>query len=66
MTKEEINKKIQDEKYRHQRKINRLNLEICKEKEHFQRTMEYLNKQKNTKAKEQLNKLEQLLDKALR
>ncbi len=46
MSVEEINNKIQAERNRHQQKINNLKMQICKENEHYQRTIENLQKQK--------------------
>lgn len=43
---ETINKHIQQEKDRHNRKINKLKLDIGKENIHHQREMEYLQSQK--------------------
>jgi hypothetical protein len=43
---EEINKKIQIEKNRHQQKINNLKFEITKENEHSRKTIVYLQNQK--------------------
>lgn len=46
MTVDEINRKIEQLENDHARKINNLQKAICKEKECFQRSKEYLSRQK--------------------
>jgi hypothetical protein len=47
MTIEELNRRLEELKNNHARKINDLEKSICKEKERYQRTKEYLSRQKN-------------------
>lgn len=59
----EINKRIQMEKDRHNRKINKLNQDINKENTHHQREIEYLQNLKNRK--QDIAKLEAVINRAI-
>ena len=77
MTKDEINKKIEDENLRYQNKLLELNKEIMKEKEHHQREISYLKSQKEqisknnedfeykSRAKRLAKKLQRVIEEAL-
>ena len=58
MTPDDIDKKIEDENLRHQNKILRLKKDEIKEKEHHQRTIDYLQNQKQRISKNKLENFE--------
>ncbi|MCM1265945.1 MAG: hypothetical protein NC200_07075 [Candidatus Gastranaerophilales bacterium] len=69
MTVDEINNKLEQLENDHARKINNLQKAICKENEHYQRSKEFLSRQKEQAQKRQqnehYNRLLKLIEKAL-